>query len=213
MSGKIRIPQVRQTKDPIIYDFGHYLWSGLDVSYRTGDEYDLFTSGWFDYTPSIEYNSVYQHITSWSVLGHNNVFGNTTRFTNTSGGAAATSGNRAFIDNLTGLMWYIPNNFASSATINWNDNVDLCNGFSFDGFSDWYMPPFKVWLSISNYNLSTNVTNYNPFSINAQQFSSTTVKATTTNALIFQNQASGIVTNGAKTTLYRSGVCVRRWIP
>lgn len=200
--------------DPIIYNFGRHLWSGLNVSYHTNDEADIFSDGWFVYNPTIGQNSVYQTITNFTTLANNNVFGNKLRFTNTSGGAAATSGDRNFIDHLTGLMWYVNGN-QNVSVLNWSETLDDATGFSFGGFSDWKVPPLKVWMSVANYGINGVPLIYAPFNMNTYSyFSSTTVRNSTTNAFSFVNSSLGIISSQAKTTTSnRRRTWVRRWIP
>jgi hypothetical protein len=212
-----RLPLYIQTPivgDSIIYQFGKQLWSGLTVSYRTGDERDMFNNGFFDYAPTVGQNSVIAELSNFTTLTANNSFGDTSRFTNTSGGTAATSGNRAFIDHLTGLMWYVPNN-QNTGTGNWDATIDLAVSHSFAGFSDWRIPPLKIWMSVANYGINGVPLNYAPFNMNTYSyFSSTTIRNSTTNAFSFLNSSLGTIANNAKTvSTNRSNVFVRRWIP
>jgi len=212
MIGSIVLPQVKRAGAPIIYDFGRHLWSGLAVSYRTGDEYDLFVNGWFDYEPTNGSFTIKQRLTNWTTLAYNNSFGNTTRFTNEVGGAAATSGNRLFIDNLTGLMWYLPSNFNSGGAI-WETTVNNAEAHSFSGFTDWHLPPLKVWQTIYNYGLTISL-NYSPINNGAfQYYSSTTVRNNTTQAYVLLNSTGTIAINNKTVNSNRSNIFVRRWIP
>lgn len=206
--------------DPIIYNFGRHLWSGLAVSYYANDERDLFDNGWFNYTPTVGSNSVIQSLGSnFITLAHNNSFGNTTRFTNTSGGTAAGTGDRIFIDHLTGLMYFCPNN-NNTGTGSWETQIDSATAHSFGGFSDWKILPLNIWHTILNRNINNvNPLAYAPFNMNVggnfAYWTSTTVRSATSNAFSVQLASNGQTSSTVTKTVTsnRGNFFVRRWIP
>jgi hypothetical protein len=203
------------TGDPIIYAFGRQLHSGQTTSFRTGDEGDMLASGWFNYAPTLGQNSVLQSRTNWNTLAHNNVFGNTNRFTNASGGAFATSGDRMFIDHLTGIMWFAFNAFVASRT--WNQSIDDAVAHSFGGFTDWRLPPIQVIQSVTQRN--GNTLQYGPFNITGTAFhrTSSTAPTATTNDYGLNSINQGAVAVTTAKTASSAGIgyqlFVRRWIP
>jgi hypothetical protein len=210
-NGSIDVPSNIPAGDPIIYAFGPELWSGQTSSYRTGDEQSIRAAGWFDYSPSFGSSSQKQYLTSWLTLGVPNHFGNTNRFTDTSGGAFATSGERTFIDHFTRLQWYIPADV--TLTAQWNAAIDAALASTYDGNTDWKVPPIKVWYSVALYN-SGSVLNYGPFNIATAivPWSSTTSPASTAQALRLTN-ALGAASATNKTSTSQHGIFVRRWTP
>jgi hypothetical protein len=197
--------------DPIIYAFGTELWSGQAVSYRSGDEQSIRAAGWFDHVPSFGSSSQKQYLVNWTTLGIPNVFGNTNRFTDPSGAAFGTTGDRTFIDHLTRLQWYVPNDPTLTAV--WNTAIDAALALTFDGHNDWKVPPIGVWYSVALYN-SGSVLNYGPFAIASAilPWSSTTSPASTAQALRITN-ALGAASATNKTSASQFGICVRRWTP
>lgn len=197
--------------DPIIYAFGRHLHSGQTTSYRSGDEANMLSDGWFDYAPTVGQNSVIQRRTTWMTLAHPNVFGNTNRFTAPNGSAYATSGNRSFIDHLTGLMWYV-NSIPLSG--NWNDGIDSAAGLSFGGYSDWRSPPIRVLGTVGQH--QGHVLIWGPMlpsgTGNLFAWSSTTGgTGSGANALGLRAQ-SGSSDLAGKTVVQSHSIYVRRWI-
>jgi len=144
--------------------------TGMTTSYRTGDDGDLEV-GW---------------ATNFTILGVNNPFGNTNRFTDELGGSTYT--NNIVIDwstynTVAGtvLGWYrtrytTVNNF-------WNEHIDYYLTLSVAGFtSGWRLPNVGELFSILNHSLGNRL-NYAPFSINNFIWTSTTNAQTTSQAM------------------------------
>jgi hypothetical protein len=211
------VPQVPAiiTGDPIIYAFGRSLHSGQTTSYRTGDEGNMLATGWFDYSPPVGQNSIVQRRTNWLTLAHTNSFGNTNRFTDETGAAFATSGNRMFIDHLTGIMWFAFNAFVGS--VNWNTAIDDAVAHSFGGFTDWRLPPVLVMQTVIQ--RQGNVLSYGPFNVSGtsnHRLSTTVPSATANDYLLGTYNSGGVFPTTAKTAIGATigyQFLVRRWIP
>jgi hypothetical protein len=118
---------VRDYRSGIAYQFGGSAWSGQSASYRTGDEGDLWASGWFGYTPPVYPLSFARLGADRVTLAENNIHGNTDRFTDRSGGQ--TYSDDIVQDHLTGTEWYRV--LQSAAT--WNDAIDGAIALSVGG--------------------------------------------------------------------------------
>ena len=167
---------VRTLKSGIAYRFGPELWSGESTSYGTGSEGALFAAGWFNYTPPL-YPDRVQYLVDWYTLGVNNKFGNTTRFTNESGSAAATSGNRYVLDHLTGLMRYIPGTLPTADT--WANALAAAEAATFGSYTDWHLDS-KDTMKTVKLNQGSSPLNYGPYLITASLWTCTTKGASTT---------------------------------
>lgn len=192
------VPQVPAAATPsgIVYQFGYGLASGQTVTYRTGDEGSYRAAGFFEYTrPS--YPSSFASLASgdWYTLAANNIHGNTTRFTNTAGGAAATSGDRIIQDHLTGLEWWIPGSLPSATT--WNNAIDACEAATSGSLTDWLMPNDRMLDSITQDNQAQPL-NYSPFSISSNLWTSTTDPNTTTSARRVLTATNGNIASDPK---------------
>ena len=167
--------------------------SGLQTSYRTGDDKDINAG---------------RESGSFFVLDVANPFGNTDRFTDTTG--AQTYANDIVLDwahrdytATTVLSYYRVERVATS----WNDAIDTAAALSVTGFtSGWYLPnDMEVWNLVQ---VSTDVTvnlyplTYAPFNftLNTNYWTSTTRPIATTQALRFFNNSSYSIGTVAKTT-------------
>jgi hypothetical protein len=154
--------------------------TGQTTSYRTGDDGDIEAG----------------RVTSFSVLESNNPFGNTNRFTDTTG--AQTYSNSIVIDwstyNGTNVLGYYR---VISGNILWNDAIDQSLALSIGTYtSGWRLGNRKEILNLSNDELADSF-NYAPFNLTGFTYwTSTTWKNTTTNA--FTVSAAGICTVAAK---------------
>lgn len=197
--------------DPILYDFGTCLWSGQVISYRSGDEANARSLGFYSYSPSIGSSTQKQFLLNWDTLGVNNVFGNTNRFTNLVGGLPSSSGERVFIDHSTCLLWYVIGDSLPNGV--WNTAIDWANSLSFSGIDGFILPPIRVFSSLSNRSISS-VLNYDPLLISGSIFiwSSTTSAVSTAQAFrLATNIGSGSTTNKTGSNPY--GIAVKRWNP
>lgn len=180
---------VRDYRSGIVYSFGRLLWSGQSTQYRAGDEGALYAAGWFDYTRPVYPASYAELGADFYTLASNNIHGNTLRFTDRSGAAAATSGNRVIQDHLTGLEWYRPSSMPSG--VNWNSAIDAAVASTVESSTDWWIPPFEALYSIADSSLS-DVFNHTGFLITTALWTSTTVAFSTTSAIrILGANASG----------------------
>lgn len=184
------VPQVPAAVSPsgICYQGGIHLWSGAEVSYRTGDEKDAYDNGLFTFTRPA-YPTSYAELASgsWDTLTANNVHGNTSRFTARDGAAAATSGDRIIQDHLTGYEFYVA---GSGSNVTWDAAIDA--GVALNGTlgeTGWYLCPLRIQQMLARcvavLTLGTGW-NYSPFSNplgSGNTWSSTTRDAATTQAL------------------------------
>ena len=197
---------------PIIYNLGWLLFSGQTTVYQAGDEGTMYANGFFDYNPTIGPNSVMARLTNFTTLVNNNSFGNTRRFTDRAGAAAASSGNRFVMDHYVGVEYYILNTWVTSA--NWAAAVT--SGVTINttlGESGWYLPNDRLLDNATNDNTSGFATDP-PFSMPAGTgvWSSSTAPGSTTNAK-FLGLAAGQMGANAKTgNAYIHGIYVRRFI-
>ena len=165
--------------------------TGQTTSYRTGDDGDL----------EMGKNAFF------STLSDNNIFNNTSRFTDENGGFAFV--NNFVLDHLTGLMWHrIPN-----AVDTWNNAIDGCLAYTGGGFTDWFLPNINQQMTIISWESTAIGLNYAPFSISLAEFywTSTTLPSGTTNAIRINNISSLPVAQ-IKTNTSKYLYC-RKWIP
>jgi hypothetical protein len=182
---------VRNYRSGIVYNFGYILASGQTVSYRTGDEGSYRSAGFFNYTRPV-YPLAYAALDNgtWATLASNNIHGNTLRFTNRSGGAAATSGNRVIQDHWTGLEWYIPSSLPAVTT--WNAAIDAAEASTVESSTDWMIPTDRILDTISRDD-QANPLNISPFNLGTtlEFWTSTTDPSDTTQARRCVNAAGG----------------------
>jgi hypothetical protein len=182
---------VRTYRSGIMYNFGYILASGQTTSYRTGDEGSYRSAGFFNYTRPV-YPLAYAALDNgtWATLASNNIHGNTLRFTNRSGGAAATSGNRVIQDHWTGLEWYIPSSLPAATT--WNAAIDAAEASTVESSTDWMIPTDRMLDTISRDD-QANPLNISPFNLGTtlEFWTSTTDPSDTTQARRCVNAAGG----------------------
>jgi hypothetical protein len=200
----------------IAYQFGYALWSGQQVSYRTGDEGWLFQNGWFDYTPPVYPLNYAKMGADWYTLQANNIHGNTSRFTDRTG--AQTYATAVVQDHLTGIEHgLLIANSAAAAT--WNNVIDGAEGLTLGGDSDWHANPLKIQIGLYQLLAALGVGDaweYPPFdadSVNMGNalWTSTTNPAITTAALRITQTVFGGYASQAKTNTNQYRVC-RRFI-
>jgi hypothetical protein len=202
---------VRNYRSGIAYNFGRILHSGQETVYQAGDEGTMYADGFFNYTRPV-YPTHYAELgANFTTLAANNVWGNTLRFTDRAGAAAASSGNRFIQDHLTGLEYYVLGTYLTAAT--WNAAVTA--GVTINatlGETGWYLPNDRVLDSITNDNSGTFITG-DPFSApggTTNIWTSSTGPGTTTGAK-FLGSPAGQVGQIAKTTnTFIYGIFVRR---
>jgi hypothetical protein len=189
---------VRDYRSGIAYKFGTHLWNGQQTSYRTGDEGYYWTNGLYTYAEPV-YPLTFARISDFSTMAANNVHGNTLRFTDRNGLAAATSGNRVVQDHLTGLEWYIPSSLPAATT--WNSAIDAAESSTVESSSDWFLPNDRVLDTITDDSLSGPL-NYGPFLIANDLWTSATVPNDTTFArrlLLSTVPSGGLLGRGTKS--------------
>ena len=189
---------VRDYRSGIAYKFGTHMWSGQQTSYRTGDEGYYWTNGLYTYTEPV-YPLTFARLSDFSTMAANNVHGNTLRFTDRNGLAAATSGNRVVQDHLTGLEWYIPSSLPAATT--WNNAIDAAESSTVESSSDWFLPNDRVLDTITDDSLSQPL-NYGPFLIANDLWTSATVPNDTTFArrlLLSTVPSGGVLGRGTKS--------------
>jgi hypothetical protein len=189
---------VRDYRSGIAYKFGTHLWNGQQTSYRTGDEGYYWTNGLYTYAEPV-YPLTFARLSDFSTMAANNVHGNTLRFTDRNGLAAATSGNRVVQDHLTGLEWYIPSSLPAATT--WNSAIDAAESSTVESSSDWFLPNDRVLDTITDDSLSGPL-NYGPFLIANDLWTSATVPNDTTFArrlLLSTVPSGGLLGRGTKS--------------
>jgi len=168
----------------IVYDFPHH--SGIDISYRTGDEQDIwdtiFSSGLL---PAVGERALLD-VDDFTKLLTKNSFGTLERFTNDLGLLTYDgSGGETIdyvVDNLTGLAFLrLLQTVISGGNGNasWNDQIDGALAWTQGVYSDFFLPSNNQIFSIQRNEPGTKVYNYTPFSSNT---STTPWTSTTSNA-------------------------------
>jgi hypothetical protein len=198
--------------DAIIYNIGRSMFSGQETVYRTGDEGSMFAAGFFTYNPTIGPNSVLARLVDFTTLAQNNVFGNTLRFTDRTGAAAASSGNRFIQDHYVGVEYYVLNTWLTAA--DWNAAVDAGVAINATlGETGWFTPNDRLLDNVTNDN-SAAFASGAPFSIPGAQpvWTSSTTPGNTANAknLSLVSGAIGGASKALSTYIY--GIFVRRFI-
>lgn len=200
---------VRNYRSGIAYSLGRILHSGQKTVYRTGDEGTMFAAGFFDYTRPV-YPTHYAEIgATFGTMAANNSFGNTLRFTDRAGSAAASSGNRFVMDHLTGIEYYVLGTYLVAAS--WNAFVDAGVALNATlGETGWYSVPDRVLDSITNDDASTFITAAPWSAPAASLWTSSTLPGTTTSAKFLGTP--GQLGGSAKTTAtFEYGIFCRRF--
>jgi hypothetical protein len=141
---------------------------------------------------------------SFLVLNSNNKFGNTNRFTDTSGGSTYSDG--VVIDHSTDngtdiLCYYIGD---SSTNRNWSNSLAWASGLTIISLTGWELANIEELFNISD-KRSLSWLNYSPFNITTQVWSSTAYTASAALYLYGANrqvQGAGIL-NSYKTIAVR----------
>jgi len=148
---------------PERYNSANPYKTGQTTSYASGDDGDLERG----------------RGTSWTDLGYNNPFGNTNRFTDTTG--AQTYANDIVIDwssaNYVGqtVLGYDRRSRGTGGAVgggaeNWSTTLGY-TPITANSYNDWVIPNIKELLNIIDYEIGLN---YSPFSITVNLWSSTT---------------------------------------
>lgn len=161
--------------------------TGQTTSYRTGDDGDLEAG----------------RTVSFAVLENHNPFGNTNRFTDTSGGQ--TYPNNIVIDwstydGTTVNGWYrlaMP----TVGTYTWNQAIDAGLAFTIGTFTTgWRLANVAEYFSLYNFaNPPANKLNYAPFNLVADLWTSTTAENNNINAFYSVNSVTVVLTQVGKT--------------
>jgi hypothetical protein len=188
------------------------------TSFVAGDEGANFAAGLYEF-PSPAYPLYHQHLSStaaaadvYKTLTHNNVWGNTTRFTLPDG--TAITGNGAglvIVDHLTGLAWWGTNEGAST----WANAFGLvatANAADRGGYDDWRLPTKgEIYTTFNEEGLSSSFLapfeNWTSFIL----WTSTTNLAAATQAIIAFN--SRLISAQSKTVSTNRTVLVRTFYP
>ena len=194
----------------ILYRFGYTLWSGESASFGAGSEGNLFSSGWYDFTPPA-YPASFARldpgaVNPWKTLLDSNVFGNLNRFTDTAGGQ--TYADNLVIDHLTGLMFYRV--LGSAAT--WATALSNAEASTQGGFTDWHLPSEKILMMLLDYGRGTSLLNYLPFSISGDSWTSTTRPDSTTAARCFRSATASNIVNLTKTSTLTYILCRKHYV-
>ena len=144
---------VRTLKSGIVYKRPFYYQKS---SYATGDEGWQLGQGTYDYTapPYPEYcqlldRSVGPTLYNYTLL-YNNAFGNKNRFTTAAGVLVSNGVGIAFIDHLTGLMWWGTQQ-SQSTWSNAFTTVNNANTAVTGGYNNWRLPSVGEWFTAFNY--------------------------------------------------------------
>lgn len=186
---------VRDYRSGIAYNFGFILASGQTTVHRTGDEGTMRSDGFFSYTRPV-YPLRYAELSNFTTLTGNNLHGNTLRFTDRNGNAAATSGNRVVQDHLTGIEWYIPSSLPALGT--WNTAIDAAAASTVESSTDWYLPTERILDTITDDSMSSAL-NYGPFLITTPLWTCATRPDDSTVARVFRPDLGSVFANLVKT--------------
>ncbi len=168
--------------------------TGQTTSYATGDDGDREDGRGVDFF----------------TLNCNNFFGNTNRFTDING--LQVYGNDYIIDHLTRLAWYRLRPFVGSK--NWADSIAAIKANTTLGFTGWFMPNLKQFLSLINNNVANVNSMFNYAPINnlgvSASYTSSTQMNDTANALIIQMSVASLIGVTNKITLTANSVQCRK---
>jgi hypothetical protein len=135
---------------------------------------------------------------SFTVLAENNPFGNTNRFTSTTGNQTYT--NNIVIDwstyNGSTVLGYRRTNNGSAVT--WSAAVSGALAVSIAPFTTgWRLPNIKELMNIVNYNFSSNLLQFAPFNLTLSfQFWTSNRLISTGNAYTYRNLDGQFVSSG-----------------
>lgn len=138
----------------------HRPYYSQKTSYINGDEGWQMQQGTYAYTRpayTLRHARLDYSVGASSVfytLDNDNAFGNRFRFTDTLGNQVASGTGVAFIDHLTGLMWYGTQQGQATWT-NAFSVVTSANGAVIGGYSDWRLPAIGELYTAFNYEGST----------------------------------------------------------
>ncbi len=186
---------VRGYRSGIVYNNGFILASGQTTVHRTGDEGTMRSLGRFTYVRPI-YPVSFAELSTFTVLASNNSFGNTLRFTDASGSAAATTGDRLILDHWTGWAYWRPGSLPAFSS--WNDAIDAAEASTAGGFTDWHLPTDRLLDTITNDSLASSL-NYGAFLITTPLWTATTRPDDSTIARVFRPDIGSLFGNLAKT--------------
>jgi hypothetical protein len=186
---------VRDLRSGIVYNNGLILASGQTTVHRTGDEGTMRSLGRFTYTRPL-YPLSYAELATFTTLVANNVHGNTLRFTDRAGAAAATSGNRVVRDHWTGWEYYRAGTLPPLCT--WNDAIDAAEASTAEGDTDWHLPTDRLLDTITDDSLTSSL-NYGPFLITTPLWTATTRPDDSTVARVFRPDIGSLFGNLAKS--------------
>jgi hypothetical protein len=198
--------------DAIIYNIGRSMFSGQETVYRTGDEGSMFAAGFFTYNPTIGPNSVLARLVDFTTLAQNNLFGNTLRFTDRTGAAAASSGNRFIQDHYVGVEYYVLNTWLTAA--DWNAAVDAGVAINATlGETGWFLPNDRLIDNATNDN-SAAFASGAPFSmpLTGNTWTSSTQPGNTAAAKFLGLVGGQVGANVKITAGFVYGIFVRRFI-
>ena len=171
----------------IAYDIISF--TGVEVSYRTGDDKDIQDNDSAASNPVYPVSYAIQDkdaTNPFITLLNNNSYGGKERFTSELGNQTYT--NNLIIDHLTGLMWHR----VVVEQVTWNTAIDDCQSSTQGGFSDWYLPSRADMDSIIREDSNNSyLLNYSPFNI-----SGTTRKWLSTTALSSSLSADVLLATG-----------------
>ena len=140
---------------------------------------------------------------SFTALSENNVFGNTTRFTDELGGQTYTKNiviDWSTYNGGTVLGWRRTSN---GANISWSNAISGALSVSISPFLiGWRLPNIIEMMSLSNYGIATSLClNYTPFNLNSSNrwWTSNTLASSTTVSYYF-NETGEIIQIAKSTT-------------
>jgi len=184
--------------------------TGQTTSYATGDD-AWVQQNYFNALPS---NGRLVTLASFLVLNENNVFGNTSRVTDSLGSQLYGSGNAALanylIDHYTGLGWI---RVQKAGGLSWATNIANAIAATDLLLSGWFLPSLNHFKSIINQGVNGQI-NYSPFNYNTttRLWSSTTHPNDPNSALIYNSASSGsgggsFFSQAKSSTLYGYFLC------
>jgi len=167
--------------------------TGQTVSQQTGDDGDTEAG----------------RNVSFFVLAENNPFGNTNRFTSTTGNQTYTNTiiiDWATYDGSTVLGW--SNTIRGGSNSTWSQDISAALVLNIGGYSSgWRIPNINEIMSLPNYSYISNYIQYIPFSLGAVSLSTSTRQ--TSNNVFKYASASGAITSVDRFSQFNNYIACR----
>jgi len=170
--------------------------TGQTISQQTGDDGDIEAG----------------RNTSFSVLAENNPFGNTNRFTSTTGNQTYTNTiiiDWSTYDGSTVLGW--SNTIRGGSNSTWSQDITAALVLNIGGYSSgWRIPNINEMMSLPNYSYLNNFIQYAPFSLGAVSLSTSTRQTAT--AVFKYASSNGTITSVDRFSQFNNYIACRTFI-